>query len=150
MVIETVETEAPIRQSRRIAQQKIKEENDRRLMEERLLKQMKEDAERKKKGPENVPELDEDHENDRSSDESYKGSKRKKKKKDKIKPSDKHWQTSSSHSEHSETEEEFEHPHSDPGSPLFKSDHEFSPGKFFKNHFNLEAGLMLNLNNFRI
>ncbi|KAG5674998.1 hypothetical protein PVAND_004939 [Polypedilum vanderplanki] len=127
LVIETVETEAPIRQSRRIAQQKIKEENDRRLMEEKLLKQMKEDAERKKKGAGSaVPELED--ENDRSSDESYKGSKRKKKKKEKLKASDKPWQTSSSHSEHSETEEEFEHPHSpDPGSPLFKSDHEFSP-----------------------
>jgi remodeling and spacing factor 1 len=131
LVIETVENEAPIRQSRRIAQQKIKEENDRRLMEEKLLKQMKEDAERKKKGVPDTPERDDDdNDNDRSSDESYKGSKRKKKKKENIKPTDKHWQTSSSHSEHTESDDEFEHPRSeDPGSPLFKSDHEFSPGR---------------------
>jgi remodeling and spacing factor 1 len=125
LVIETVETETPIRQSRRIAQQKIKEETDRRLMEERLLKQMKEDAEKKKQNY--VPTAQESDEKDNSSDESYKGGR--KKKVTKIKPQDKQWQTSSSHSEKSESEEEFEQPHwEDPGSPLFRSDHEFSPG----------------------
>lgn len=95
---------------------------------------MKEEAEKKKKGSSVTSNAEPDQEeenNDRSSDESYKGSKKKKKKKEKLNPSDKAWQTSSSHSEHTETEDEFEHPRSeDPGSPLFRSDHEFSPGNF--------------------
>ncbi|XP_070497123.1 fap1 adhesin-like isoform X2 [Chironomus tepperi] len=125
LVIETVETEAPIRQSRRIAQQKIREETERRQMEEKMLKQMKAEAEKKKKQMALIPEPPDD-DNDRSSDESYKDST--KKKKTKIKPADKQWQTSSSHSENSESEDEFERPPSeDPGSPLFRSDHEFSP-----------------------
>ncbi|KAL7043781.1 hypothetical protein ACKWTF_001660 [Chironomus riparius] len=126
LVIETVETEAPIRQSRRIAQQKIREETERRQMEEKMLKQMKAEAEKKKKMASISGPPDEEEDNDRSSDESYKDST--KKKKTKIKPSDKQWQTSSSHSENSESEDEFERPQSeDPGSPLFRSDHEFSP-----------------------
>lgn len=125
MVIDTTEAEAPIRQSRRIAQQKIREETERRQMEEKMLKQMKEEAERKKKLA-LIPEPPDEEKED--SDESYQDSRRKKKKK--LKPTDKPWQTSSSHSEHSETEDEFERPVSeDPGSPLFRSDHEFSPGK---------------------
>jgi len=53
---------------------------------------------------------------------------KKKKKKNNILPSDKAWQTSSSVDEHSSEEEDYmEHIPSDPGSPLFKSDHEFSP-----------------------
>lgn len=53
--------------------------------------------------------------------------KERKKKKSTIKKSDKQWQTSSSHSEHTDQSEEeiIEHVE-DPGSPLFKSDHEFS------------------------
>lgn len=98
-------------------------------MEEKLLKQMKAEAEKKKKGPNDGTEEDEgdEYQKEESSgdDESYKGSR--KKKKSKIKPSDKPWQTSSSHSEHSESEDYMEHVPSDPGSPLFKSDHEFSP-----------------------
>lgn len=128
LVIETVENEAPVRQSRRIAQLKIREETDRRLVEEKLLQQLKTNAEKKKSGP-----VDEDYENEKESsdeeagdDDSVKGSKRKRK--SKIKASDKQWQTSSSHSEDSEkSDDEIEHVPSDPGSPLFKSDHEFSP-----------------------
>ena len=132
LVIDTVETETPVRQSRRIAQQKIREETERRQMEEKMLKQMKAEAERKKQMA-LIPD-EPDDENDHSSDESYKDSTRKKKKK--LKPSDKPWQTSSSHSEHSETEDEFERPQSeDPGSPLFRSDHEFSPGMNLKFQF---------------
>lgn len=99
-------------------------------MEEKMLKQMKAEAEKKKK----MASISEppDDENDHSSDESYKDSTRKIKK-TKIKPSDKQWQTSSSHSENSESEDEFERPPSeDPGSPLFRSDHEFSPGILLK------------------
>jgi remodeling and spacing factor 1 len=127
LVIETVENEAPVRQSRRIAQQKIKEETDRRLVEERMLEKLKTDAEKKKKGEP----VDDDYEEKESSDDdddSVKDSKKKRKEKSKIKASDKQWQTSSSHSENSEqSEDELEHIPSDPGSPFFKSDHEFSP-----------------------
>lgn len=128
LVIETVENEAPVRQSRRIAQIKIKEETERRQVEEKLLIQMKTDAEKKKK-----PSIDGDYQKSEESsdeeeadDESVKG---RKKKKSTIKKSDKQWQTSSSHSEHTDQSEDelLEHVRSDPGSPLFKSDHEFSP-----------------------
>lgn len=130
LVIETNENEAPVRQSRRIAQQKIREETERRQMEEKMLKQMKAEAEKKKKGPDDVSEEenedeDEDEQKDSTDDESFKESR--KKKKSKILAADKQWQTSSSHSEHSESEDYLEHIPSDPGSPLFKSDHEFSP-----------------------
>lgn len=129
LVIETTENEAPVRQSRRIAQQKIREETERRQMEEKMLKQMKLESEKKKKSDgtedEAEAEVEEYHKESSGDDESFKGSRRKKK--SKIKPSDKQWQTSSSHSEHSESEDYLEHVPSDPGSPLFKSDHEFSP-----------------------
>lgn len=126
-MIETVENEAPVRQSRRIAQIKIKEETERRQVEEKLLIQMKTDAAKKKK-----PSIDGDYQKseesseDEADDESVKG---RRKKKSTIKKSDKQWQTSSSHSEHSDQSEDelLEHVRSDPGSPLFKSDHEFSP-----------------------
>ena len=129
LVIETTENEAPVRQSRRIAQQKIREETERRQMEEKMLKQMKMASEKKKKSgtdvTEDEAEVEEEQKESSGDDESFKDSR--KKKKSKIKPSDKQWQTSSSHSEHSESEDYLEHVPSDPGSPLFKSDHEFSP-----------------------
>lgn len=96
-----------------------------------MLKQMKAEAEKKKKDPNDDDEEDEeeyeeeDQKDSSGEDESFKESR--KKKKSKILPSDKPWQTSSSHSEHSESEDYMEHIPSDPGSPLFKSDHEFSP-----------------------
>jgi remodeling and spacing factor 1 len=129
LVIDTND-ETPVRQSRRIAQQKIREETERRQMEEKLLKQMKAEAEKKKKSgaseDDDAYEEEEEEQKDSSDeDQSFKESKRKKK--SKIHPSDKQWQTSSSHSEHSESEDYMEHVPSDPGSPLFKSDHEFSP-----------------------
>lgn len=130
LVIDTTENEAPVRQSRRIAQQKIREETERRQVEEKMLKQMKAEAEKKKKsGDASDDEAYEEEDQKESSgdDESYKDKELKRKKKSKINPSDKQWQTSSSHSEHSESEDYLEHVPSDPGSPLFKSDHEFSP-----------------------
>lgn len=94
-----------------------------------MLKQMKAEAEKKKKDPNDEDDEEEYEEEDQKDssgeDESFKESR--KKKKSKILPSDKPWQTSSSHSEHSESEDYMEHIPSDPGSPLFKSDHEFSP-----------------------
>ena len=136
LVIDTND-ETPVRMSRRIAQQKIREETDRRQMEEKLLKQMKAEAEKKKKGgPASDNEKDENYENEKdeeeeeeNSDEAESTKEGKKKKKTKILASDKQWQTSSSASEESEQEEEdyMEHIPSDHGSPLFRSDHEFSP-----------------------
>lgn len=137
LVIDTND-ETPVRMSRRIAQQKIREETDRRLMEEKLLKQMKAEAEKKKKGgPASDNEKDENYEKEEEEDDEGEeensdeaGAKEgKKKKKTKILASDKQWQTSSSASEESEQEEEdyMEHIPSDHGSPLFRSDHEFSP-----------------------
>ena len=132
-MIDTTENEAPVRMSRRIAQQKIREETERRQVEEKMLKQMKAEAE-KKKGKEGDEASDEDdddggeeYQKDSSGeDESFK-EESPRKKKSKINAADKQWQTSSSHSEHSESEDYMEHVPSDPGSPLFKSDHEFSP-----------------------
>lgn len=129
LVIDTTENEAPVRQSRRIAQQKIREETERRQMEEKMLKQMKAMVDKKKKDPNDVTEEEEVEEEEKDSsgdDETFKDETRRKKK-SKILPSDKQWQTSSSHSEHSESEDYMEHIPSDPGSPLFKSDHEFDP-----------------------
>lgn len=100
-------------------------------MEEKMLKQMKLEAEKKKKSGDGSDddayedEEDEGQIDSSAEDESFKESK--KKKKSKIPAADKQWQTSSSHSEHSESEDYMEHVPSDPGSPLFKSDHEFSP-----------------------
>ncbi|CRK92695.1 CLUMA_CG006459, isoform A [Clunio marinus] len=98
-------------------------------MEEKMLKQIKLDAEKKKKNGNDVTKeeyCDKDDEKKESSndDESFKGARRKKK--SKIEPADKQWQTPSSHSERSESEDCVKHIPSDPGSPLFKSDHEFS------------------------
>lgn len=137
LVIDTND-ETPVRMSRRIAQQKIREETDRRQMEEKLLKQMKAEAEKKKKGgPASDNEKDENYEKEEEEDDEGEeensdeaGAKEgKKKKKTKILASDKQWQTSSSASEESEQEEEdyMEPIPSDHGSPLFRSDHEFSP-----------------------
>lgn len=96
-------------------------------MEEKMLKQMKLEAEKKKKSGDEEPSEDEmeDQKDSSGEDESFKDSR--KKKKSKIPQADKQWQTSSSHSEHSESDDYLEHIPSDPGSPLFKSDHEFSP-----------------------
>lgn len=130
LVIAAPETDSPVRQSRRIAQQKVREETDRRRIEEKLLKQMKADAERKKKGEgDDVedPSGESSEEEENSKDATYVDEKKKKKKK--LKPLDKPWQTSSDDNNVSEPEEEdymLEQRRSDHGSPLFRSDHEFS------------------------
>lgn len=126
LVIETVENEAPVRQSRRIAQIKIKEETERRQVEEKMLNQLKNAAVKKKPSNDNDYQKSEERSEEDEEESSVKGGRRKKK--STIKKSDKQWQTSSSHSEHTDQSEEeiIEHVE-DPGSPLFKSDHEFSP-----------------------
>lgn len=114
----------PIRQSRRIAQQKIQEETNRRLIEEKMLRQMKAEAMKKKKENKQKTKSDDDDEDYVVSDEDSRHTESKVKLK---KKNDKPWMNSSSESS-SETEPEEEYPepeHSD--LPSLKSDHEFSP-----------------------
>lgn len=115
--------EAPVRQSRRIASLKIKEEAERRKEEEMALKQMKAASDKKKK----VVDVDETYTAKSESDASEEDSQHKlelKKKKKKVKGGNP-WQTDSEHVESDDTEEE--HYESDHKLVFFKSDHEFSP-----------------------
>lgn len=111
--------DTPVRQSRRIAQQKIREEADRRKMEEVMLAQMKRESEKKKrqeaKDVDFVPDDDSD-------EEDSKDSKKRRKKGKKDRP----WATSSEDSEDDHEDEEEEHEHSDDHRSVVKSDHEFS------------------------
>ncbi|XP_015127567.1 titin [Diachasma alloeum] len=142
--------ETPVRQSRRIAQIKIKEEADRRRIEEesmesvRPTKGKKDDGRSKKKRRKHkdsdeevrirevdrfLKEKQKDKENDKDKDKSKKKRRKRKKKEVMMKFNEaKPWQSSSGSSsdteEHEEDEEE--EPESE-GSLLFKSDHEFSP-----------------------
>lgn len=121
------ENEPPVRQSRRIAQLKIKEEAERRNLEEMVLKKMKEDSNKKKKeeGFEVKPGDLTQSESDSGSD-SKKSIKKKtpKKKKDGTHP----WNNSdTSDTEHDEEEEEDGLEYRDEELPPLKSDHEFSP-----------------------
>lgn len=70
---------SPVRQSRRIAQQKIREESNRRLIEEKMLREMKEEAIKKRKTSTLPPSEDEDYVV--SDDESSKNTESKVKKK---------------------------------------------------------------------
>ncbi|CAD6996912.1 unnamed protein product [Ceratitis capitata] len=124
-IIETIDSETPVRQSRRIAQQKIREEAERRKLEEIALRTMKQELKKKKKAEKQTdPTVAEPSEpSSSSSEESEVELKKKVKKKC---PGKDGW--SSGSEEQEEPEEEDEPPHySDPGSPLFRSDHEFSP-----------------------
>lgn len=114
---------SPVRQSRRIAQQKIREESNRRLIEEKMLREMKEEAIKKRKTSTLPPSEDEDYVE--SDDESTKNMESKVKKKNTDKP----WLTSSSESSsESELEDYFiDQEHSDERQSSLKSDHEFSP-----------------------
>lgn len=113
--------ETPVRQSRRIAQIKIKEEAERRKEEEMALKQMKAASEKKKKV------VDETYtaksESSASEDDSEKKLELKKKIKKKGKGANP-WQTDSDHESVVSEEEHYE---SDHKLVFFKSDHEFSP-----------------------
>ncbi|XP_011182742.2 uncharacterized protein LOC105212455 [Zeugodacus cucurbitae] len=122
-IIETIDSETPVRQSRRIAQQKIREEAERRKLEEIALRTMKQELKKKKKAEKQVDPTVAEPSEPSSSEESEVELKKKAKKKC---PGKDGW--SSGSEEQEEPEEEDEPPqYSDPGSPLFRSDHEFSP-----------------------
>ncbi|XP_068147457.1 microtubule-associated protein futsch [Drosophila tropicalis] len=132
-IIESNDSETPVRQSRRIAQQKIKEEAERRKLEEVALRTMKQELKKKKKAEKEadptVPEPSAEEESSEEASEAEEASNQMKKKaKKKCPGKDGTWSSDSEEQAESEEEEE-EPPHyeTDPGSPLFKSDHEFSP-----------------------
>ncbi|XP_049318146.1 remodeling and spacing factor 1-like, partial [Bactrocera dorsalis] len=122
-IIDTIDSETPVRQSRRIAQQKIREEAERRKLEEIALRTMKQELKKKKKAEKQTDPTVVEPSEPSSSEESEVELKKKAKKKC---PGKDGW--SSGSEEQEEPEEEDEPPqYSDPGSPLFRSDHEFSP-----------------------
>ncbi|XP_034134942.1 remodeling and spacing factor 1 isoform X4 [Drosophila guanche] len=130
-IIECVDSETPVRQSRRIAQQKIKEEAERRKQEEVALRSMKQELKKKKKAQKEqdptVPEPTRSEEEEEAESSEASEAEEAKKKKKKL-PGKDGWSSDSDQQADSEEEEE-EPPHydTDPGSPLFRSDHEFSP-----------------------
>lgn len=122
-ILATNDGETPVRQSRRIAQIKIKEEAERRKEEEMALKQMKAAASEKKKKV-----VDETYtvksESEASEDDSEQKLDVKKKNKKKVKGANP-WQTDSDRDVSDVSEEE--HYESDHKLVFDKSDHEFSP-----------------------
>lgn len=127
-IIETNDSETPVRQSRRIAQQKIKEEAERRKLEEVALRSMKQQLKKKKMAEKEVDPTVLEPSGESESGESASEAEEAKKKIKKKCPGKDGWSSDSEEQAESEEEEE-EPPHyeTDPGSPLFKSDHEFSP-----------------------
>ncbi|XP_016970742.2 uncharacterized protein LOC108038468 [Drosophila rhopaloa] len=128
-IIETNDSETPVRQSRRIAQQKIKEEAERRKQEEVALRTMKQELKKKKKAEKEAdPTVLEPSGEESESEASEAEEEARSKKKKKCPGKDGAWSSDSEEQPESEEEEE-EPPHyeTDPGSPLFRSDHEFSP-----------------------
>ncbi|XP_076753989.1 uncharacterized protein LOC143425239 isoform X1 [Xylocopa sonorina] len=131
-----VQDETPVRQSRRIAQLKIKEEADRRRIEEETSVERKEkkDSTEKKKRKKQKPESEEEIIIKDIEKEKKSKKKRKKRKKKKMLAKFNEanpWQSSSGSSsdddnEHDEEDDDDEEIESE-GSLLFKSDHEFSP-----------------------
>ncbi|XP_053970736.1 uncharacterized protein LOC128872264 isoform X2 [Hylaeus volcanicus] len=128
--------ETPVRQSRRIAQLKIKEEADKRRIEDEILVDSKDkkDSTEKKKRKKQKPESEEEVvikeiETDKKSKRKRR---RRKKKKMLAKFNEAHpWRSSSGSSSDEENEVEEEEDEEEEieseGSLLFKSDHEFSP-----------------------
>ncbi|XP_055592084.1 remodeling and spacing factor 1-like isoform X2 [Uranotaenia lowii] len=129
IINDNLESGPPIRQSRRIAQQKIKEETNRRLIEEKMLREMKAEALKKKKKCETLASDDEDYVASAVSEEEDEENSKSNESKAKKKKSDKPWMTSSSESSSESEPEEYdiEPEHSDGGRQPAKSDHEFSP-----------------------
>ncbi|KAM7351341.1 uncharacterized protein ACRADG_004237 isoform 2-T2 [Cochliomyia hominivorax] len=122
------DSETPVRQSRRIAQQKIREEAERRKLEEIALRTMKQELKKKKKAEKQAdPTVAPPTEPSSESEESDVETKKKVQKK-KCPGKNGNWSSGSEEQEEPDEEDE-EPPHyeTDPGSPLFKSDHEFSP-----------------------
>lgn len=128
-IIDTNDSETPVRQSRRIAQQKIKEEAERRKLEEVALRTMKQQLKNKKKAEKEAdPTVLEPSAESESFESASEAEETKKKIKKKCPGKNGGWSSDSEEQAESEEEEE-EPPHydTDPGSPLFRSDHEFSP-----------------------
>lgn len=113
------ENDAPVRQSRRIAQIKIREEAERRKAEEVALTKMKEASEKKKKG---VFTKQSASEEENSESEAKLEKKKRRKKGNKDKP----WQTDSDDPSERDEEDHDEHEDVERLEPL-RSDHEFSP-----------------------
>lgn len=127
----TTDGETPVRQSRRIAQIKIKEEAERRKAEEIALKKMKEASEKKKKGSSkssSVAAADAPSDAKTESEEENSESEQKLEKKKKRKKGNKErpWQTDSSDSSERDEEDVDDHEEVERLPPL-RSDHEFSP-----------------------
>ncbi|XP_011152130.1 uncharacterized protein LOC105190847 isoform X2 [Harpegnathos saltator] len=127
--------EMPVRQSRRIAQLKIKEQADRRRIEEETMRELEEKKEsEKKKRKKQKPESEEEVIIKEIEKEKKSKNKRRKRKKKKMLAKFNEanpWQSSSGSSSdeenENEDEEEEEEDMESEGSLLFKSDHEFSP-----------------------
>lgn len=142
-IIESTTSGTPVRQSRRIALQKIREEAERRKLEEIALRSMKEELKKKKKAEEKChdptipePSEEEDDEVAYSSSENNQHKSKKKAHKKKLPGKNGGWSSDSEEPEDVEDEEEYEEPphyETDCGSPLFKSDHEFSPESDLEN-----------------
>lgn len=121
--VQAAADETPVRQSRRIAQLKIREEAERRKAEEVALQKMKAASEKKKKGSTKAPQSESEEENSESE------AKLEKKKKIAIKKinKDRPWQTDSD-AVSSERDEDDTYEHEDHERlPPLGSDHEFSP-----------------------
>ncbi|XP_032581111.1 ankyrin repeat domain-containing protein 11 [Drosophila sechellia] len=127
-IIESNDSETPVRQSRRIAQQKIKEEAERRKQEEVALRSMKQELKKKKKAEKEADPTVLEPSGEESESEASEAEEEARNKKKKKCPGKDGWSSDSEEQPESEEEEE-EPPHyeTDPGSPLFRSDHEFSP-----------------------
>ncbi|XP_073822555.1 uncharacterized protein [Musca autumnalis] len=128
-IIDTADAETPVRQSRRIAQLKIREEAERRKLEEIALRTMKQELKKKKKAEKQAdPTVLPPSEPSSESEESDVDTKKKTQKK-KCPGKNGSWSSGSEEQEDPDEEEDEEHHHyeTDPGSPLFRSDHEFSP-----------------------
>ncbi|KAL9927959.1 uncharacterized protein ACN427_003438 isoform 1-T1 [Glossina fuscipes fuscipes] len=128
-IIESTDAETPVRQSRRIAQQKIREEAERRKLEEIALRTMKQELKKKKKAEkQSDPTVIEPSEPSSDSEQSSVETKKKRPRK-KLPGKNGSWSSDSEEQEEPDEEDDEDPPHyeTDPGSPLFKSDHEFSP-----------------------
>ncbi|XP_055549357.1 remodeling and spacing factor 1 isoform X2 [Wyeomyia smithii] len=122
--------EHPVRQSRRIAQQKIREETNRRLIEEKMLRELKAESIKNKKKYSQPKSEDEDYVVSEIEESFNIDIKTRKKKRDIP------WLTSSSESS-SESELEEEPEHSDDCRSFPQSDHEFSPESDVDNEFTM-------------
>ncbi|XP_055644693.1 remodeling and spacing factor 1 [Toxorhynchites rutilus septentrionalis] len=130
ILIDKTDGSPPVRQSRRIAQQKIREETNRRMIEEKMLREMKAEAMKKK----NVEmSQSEDEEYVVHNDDDFENIEYNKIKKKKI--SDKPWLSSTSESSsESEIDDDYIEPERSEGPPSsYKSDHEFSPESDLEN-----------------